>query len=677
MPVSISGLASEIDTQALIEKLVELERRPIKRLEEERELQKLRVEVLEMMSRDFKRLRDSLRPFLGPGSVLRRKTALGTDDRFFTVTPGENAVPGQYKLEILRIAQAHSVASDPFPESTPIPPGTFRLSLGTNTRTVDFPGGSVFDLASAINRQAPDLASAAAVRDTPTTVVLQLVAKNTGKTHRLAVPDDPGPLAAIPLLKPRHDASLRLDRSTGFGDTWQDYAGVRKELSGLPGQARTSDDRAFRVHRKAVERPIEPVTVKADTVLEISGAYEPAPTQPPPEQPPQAEQTLVSTRLFPVRVQEWDILGGPIPINDSPEPQQHGTQPTPDLSESGVGVASLRNGRRAEKLFPIDPTPDGSWSLTIPLDKGPDRIDRIVLYSPHPDRVLRIDSIRIRSTSAQGLDFARTLQEPADALFKINDLEIERPVNDPIRDVIPHTVLGLKAPTPAPVTFTIDHAIADMQRDLTTFVSNYNLCIGALNQVSKSTPVDRPGEYDRSQQGLFLGDSAFINIRTRMRTIVTAAYPTSASNALCLPSQIGLSTGEWGTALADVRSGRLRFDPRRFEEQFRRYPTAVAELFASDTDGDRRPDNGLAVRLDAFLYEVVRPKAGILDVKIAKTREDIREKNRQINRKEEQVQNYERKLQERFGDMEREMSDLKSQQRWIDQRLNQGQRKND
>lgn len=678
MPVSVSGLASEFDSQALIEKLVELERRPIKRLEEEKSLHQLRIEVLEMMSRDFKRLRESLRPLFGPGTVLRRKTALGVDENAFIVTPHENASPGQYKIEILRIAQAHSVASDPFPNGTVLPVGFFRITLGTNSRTVRFDGGSASDLADAINRQAGDLVSAVAIRDTPNTTVLQLMAKTPGKRHRLVIAEESSPpLAAIPLLKPRMDTALRLDRENGFGTDWQDYTGVRKDLSKLPGQA-GPDNGSFRIHRKAVERAIDSLPVSSDTVLEISGTYEPLP-EPQAEASPATASTLLSSRLFPVRVKDWEILGGIIPANDPPETEEpQAAAPNPDLAESGVGIAFVqgtpsagRNARRTEKLFPIDGQPGTPWTLTIPIDKGFDRINRIILYSPGADRVLRVDSIRIRSLSSSGHDFARTLQEPRDALFKLNDLEIERPSNDGLQDVIPNATLSLKAPTQGPVTFTIDHAIRDMQRDLTTFVSNYNICIDTLNQLSKSTPVDRPGEYDRSQQGLFLGDSAFVNIRTRMRTIVTSPYPTSASNALCLPAQIGLSTGEWGAAFADVRAGRLKFDPRKFEEQFRRRPQAVAELFASDTDGDKRLDHGLAVRLDAFLYEVVRPKAGILDIKIAKTREDVREKNRQIDRKEEQVENYERKLKERFGNMEREMSDLKAQQRWIQQRLEQ------
>jgi flagellar hook-associated protein 2 len=680
MPVGVSGLTSDFDSQALIQKLVELERRPIKRLEEEKELYKLRIEVLEMMTRDFKRLRESTRTLFGPGTVLRKKTALGVDDSSFAVTPRETAQPGQYKMEVLRVAQAHSVSSDSFPSGTVFPAGSFKVRCSTNTRLITFPGGSADDLAAAINAQAGDIVAASAIRDTPETTVLQLLSRSTGKKNALSVSEDTGVLSAIAFLKPRNDTTLKLGAENSFEESsWSEYNGVRKSLAGLPGDAGFETD-SFRVSQKAVELPVSEIPVAADTVLDITGTFETVP----PETASSAGTSSAAlegiwSRLFPVRVKDIEIQGAVIPVNDSTDQPgdaaaQTPTAPDPDLLECGVGVAfvPVNAKKRVEKLFPLDTNATNGFNLSIPLDKGFEKINRVILYSPVTGRALRVTSLKIRSLSAGGLDFARTLQPPVDARFRLNDVEIERPSNTGIQDVIANTVLELRAPSQKPVTFTIDHAMSDIRREINSFISNYNACMDTLNQVAKTSKTERPGEYDRSEGGIFVGDMAFVNMRSKMRTIVSAAYPTSASNLLALPSQVGLSTGDWGSSFDEVRSGRLKFDPARFEEQLRARPQAVNELFGTDSDGDHRLDNGMAVRLDAFLFEVVRPKSGILDVKIEKTKEDVRTKNGEITKKEEQVQNYENNLKQRFGNMEQEMSGLNAQKKWMQQQQNSG-----
>ena len=65
MPVGITGLTTDIDTQDLINKLVDVEKRPIIRMENERDMLEFKVEVLEVMDQHLSQLRESVKDLYG------------------------------------------------------------------------------------------------------------------------------------------------------------------------------------------------------------------------------------------------------------------------------------------------------------------------------------------------------------------------------------------------------------------------------------------------------------------------------------------------------------------------------------------------------------------------------------------------------------------------------------
>ena len=668
MPVSVSGLTSDFDSQALIDKLVELEKKPLKRLEEEKEISKLKVEVLEMIKNDFKTLRDTTKSLYGVDNVFKKKSAKGVDETSFSVKTLENASLGPLKIEILQIAQPHSVSSDPFLTDTVFPAGSFKVKVGTNIRFVSFDGGTAEDLAFAINKQAGDVVNASAIRDTPDSFIFQLTGLKTGKDNTLSLFEDSGVFSKISLVKPKKNIFFNLSKDDGFREEeWQSYSGNDKKFINLQGNALFQED-LFIVNNKAVELKIDEIKVQPDTVLEITGYNFPLKED---TKLIKEEESNIFTRLFSVKVKDIEISGGLIPVNETESLNQNINIPE---TESGIGIAYGTGKNRKEKSFfiekQISSMTTNSFSLSIPVE-GVEKIDKIFLFSLSPYRVMAVSDIKIRSTAQSQYDFARTIQNPQDAIFKINDVEIKRPENNNISDVVKGLVFDLKAPTAKPVTFTVDYSMSDIFKQLVQFVSNYNTCMDTLNQISRTTHADKPGDYDKSEQGLFSTDSSFMNIRSKMRTIVLSPYPTSVSNNLAVSAQLGLSTGAWNSAFDDVRSGKLKLDQNKFEEVFRKYPVAVMEFFGSDTDNDKKINEGLAFRMDNFLLDVTRVKSGIIDVKIEKIKEDIRNQNTTISQKEEDVQKYESKLKEQFGNMERKMSTLKAQQKWLDQRLNQ------
>jgi flagellar capping protein FliD len=267
------------------------------------------------------------------------------------------------------------------------------------------------------------------------------------------------------------------------------------------------------------------------------------------------------------------------------------------------------------------------------------------------------------------MDFAQTLQQPRDARFRINDVEVERPRNENIDDVMNNVSISLKQVTEKPVSFTVDFDKEKIENGIISFISNYNRCISLMIDSQKSKEVTKPGEYEKADRGILTGDITINNIRSRMRSIMMTPYPTSLSNRLALAMQLGISTGRFNSPVDEVRAGLLKFDQELFRKMFLQYPQATAELFGSDTDGNKIIDNGLAFAMNDFLLNVTRPKSGMVNLMVEKTKTDIDSKKKQIKTKEEQVAAYEEKLKIQFLNMERNMSGLKAQQKWMDQQM--------
>lgn len=154
--VSVGGLASGLDTNGIINQLLELERRPIQALEQDiAELQQVQATFTGLSSR-FADLRSA-------GSNLTRSnldqpTVTQSDDAAASVSADSSAVPGTHTLEVTQLATANRIVSQGFvdADSTPVAtgPGTFAVQVGDAGASISVAvtaSTTLADLASAIN----------------------------------------------------------------------------------------------------------------------------------------------------------------------------------------------------------------------------------------------------------------------------------------------------------------------------------------------------------------------------------------------------------------------------------------------------------------------------------------------------------------------------------------------
>jgi flagellar hook-associated protein 2 len=123
------------------------------------------------------------------------------------------------------------------------------------------------------------------------------------------------------------------------------------------------------------------------------------------------------------------------------------------------------------------------------------------------------------------------------------------------------TLNGLTAGSPATVTVGQDTSTA--VGNITNFVNDYNSLLQALGDVTKA---------DKDSAGPFSGDSAFLALRSTLRSMVTgsALNPTGRYSDL---GSIGLSFGAFGSAVGTTNT--LQLDADKFKAALASDPVSV------------------------------------------------------------------------------------------------------
>ncbi|MCB9877707.1 MAG: flagellar filament capping protein FliD [Planctomycetes bacterium] len=167
--ISFGGLASGLDTKAIISALVAVERRPITALE----TKKTSLGKQKSLFSDLKGLLDKLttaaKKLKTSGDFLKMK-ATSDDESIVTASASSSATPGSYTVKVKSLATAQVNAVGNSSRSTPLDGGTvsFMVTSGGVTHVVSTNDSSLDGIAAAINTEddASDIGVRAEVIDT-------------------------------------------------------------------------------------------------------------------------------------------------------------------------------------------------------------------------------------------------------------------------------------------------------------------------------------------------------------------------------------------------------------------------------------------------------------------------------------------------------------------------------
>jgi flagellar hook-associated protein 2 len=195
--INFAGLATGIDTESIIQKLTELQSRPMQRLMVRKSQLQSRMSAFDQ----FRGLVNNLATAAGALSVnsaFNSVRGTSSDTQVATITSSTEAIPGTYELKVSKLAQAHKIVSGAHASATAElgVSGQFMVNGKVITlQTTD----NLNSVAQKIN--AAGAGVTASVLNTDNGVYLTLTANETGKNSKIQLADVDGWQVLAPTLK--------------------------------------------------------------------------------------------------------------------------------------------------------------------------------------------------------------------------------------------------------------------------------------------------------------------------------------------------------------------------------------------------------------------------------------------------------------------------------------------
>jgi flagellar hook-associated protein 2 len=179
MSISVGGLISGLDTNGMIDQMLELQQRPIVKLQQREAAYQVELTAYGSLNGILDRLKSAMED-LDSVSDLTGFSVTSGDTDLFSVSADENATPGSYGITVQQLAEVHKLTSGAFSEDGLVGEGTIHLKVGDGSTTdiAVSAADTIEDVAQSINDA--DAGVHAAVIFDGTDYFLTLAAEETG-----------------------------------------------------------------------------------------------------------------------------------------------------------------------------------------------------------------------------------------------------------------------------------------------------------------------------------------------------------------------------------------------------------------------------------------------------------------------------------------------------------------
>lgn len=152
--ISFGGLATGLPTEDIVSGLMRLERRPLERLEAQKEYETRRLKAYGQLRDHLETLRGAVSNLNLTSDVRTSKVEVASNAPFSATSSG--AQTGNYDVAVAQLAQVQKSVSSGVTSTTSSIFGSGTLTLGETVITVDGSNNSLSGLVDAINKQAGD-----------------------------------------------------------------------------------------------------------------------------------------------------------------------------------------------------------------------------------------------------------------------------------------------------------------------------------------------------------------------------------------------------------------------------------------------------------------------------------------------------------------------------------------
>ncbi|MFW5451313.1 MAG: flagellar filament capping protein FliD [Methylophagaceae bacterium] len=189
MAIQAPGIGSGLDVNNIVSQLLELERRPIDRLDSKQSIINAQISAygsLKSKISDFQTALQSLSSL----SSFQVFNAVSNDEGIFTATADESAVAGSFSINVTALAERDKIATQAYTDSaTVVGEGTLTIATGTDSFDVviDSSNSTVAGIRDAINAASDNTGVSATIVTDDNGAQLVLSTDETGTANALTV----------------------------------------------------------------------------------------------------------------------------------------------------------------------------------------------------------------------------------------------------------------------------------------------------------------------------------------------------------------------------------------------------------------------------------------------------------------------------------------------------------
>ena len=639
-------LGSGINTQETIQKLIELERQPLKRLGRDNAGYGIKIKAWESLRSFVKDLSEKSRDLYSITSSFYKRLLVSSDPEALSGTALNGAPASRKKVQIDQLASHHEIHSKSLKKGHVLPAGSFSVRLGKEKKqNLRFEGGKLEAFKDFLAEKLGPQVDLALLDSKKKENVLKLYSRQSGKKGRLEFEDPQGLLAKAGLVEKR-----RQQESLAFDATRLSADGGRSSLR----YTVKKDGKALEWSKGSLRLDLkEPYEAKkgASLILRFKGKKAP----PPPDEsllPHKTEETEPGPEIS-AQVGDVKLLGKHIKRERSVVLEGF------DFGEprvrSRITFVYEHKGKKKSKSFSRSLEEGQAKNWKLDLSRLPNGAE-IKALRFHTNGESEVEEPYFESP--EEMKPVHEVQAGQDALVKIDGVPFSRSKNTEIKDLISGASLTLKGVTKKPVKVEIKADTEAVLKQIKEWVKSYNTMQSYVRESSRSAinheiaPPSAPRQRrDRKQGAFFATDSTTRQLANQSYSVIASAYPAEPRGFRVL-AEIGISTGKIGSRWQDINEGLLKLDEGKLKDALAKSPGGLQKLFASDNNKDRRLDNGAAFKMEKTLKPYAQTNHGLISVRIELLKSKISSNKDRIFRQEEMLSRKKENLRRKFGRME-------------------------
>ncbi len=665
--ISIPGVKSRFNTEKMIEDLMKVERVPLERMEKNVEHLQSEKTYWQDVGRRMTSLRESARVLYSFQNPFNDRIASSSNELALTGTAKRDAVEQERYFTVKQVAQADRFLSAPLDEAFKIKEGNYSFSVGEDTVSFTYKGGSLNDFIEALNRRGRDKIKASVITVQPGTKSLLIESLVTGASKKLGFSDAAESLAMDTGMVEKVNESKR-DLTLSQNTVQAQNTANPQAVSFGEGVLNLGAGSTAKIPFGAALPDQNSLTLKFEISTKVRNDAGLAVSGPPPGPSIPATGSISYGGI----VVESDNSTVPVPAYTPPEPPKR-------VDDMNVLSLTFSDGTGAA-LPPIrDSENFNVYQYNLADVAGGKTIVSMDLVNRNTNRDVSIRNISIFDPNASGgFKPANPVSRAQDAIVSMEGIEIQRPTNT-IDDLIPNVTLNVKRPTDTAVSLRIEPDRESIKDAIYNMVGNYNQLMADINILTRNDEKiiqeltylskDEQTAY-KEKLGAFSGDTTLNQFKNTMQRIASAPYPTIAEQEVVLLSQIGIGTdvrrsGAGGYDASRLR-GYLEIDEKALDAALQSNLPAIQQLFGRDTDGDLIIDSGVAFSLDGLMKPYVET-GGIITLKTGTIDSKISQEQRRIETMDKQLANKESELKRQYGAMEGAYNRMESTASSLDQ----------